>query len=222
MLESKPLHYPVALGPKLFALDGEPLDNPHLYWCTVGRLQYLSLTWPNIAYAVSQVCQFMHKPSIGHWLVVKCILRYLKGAINFGLHFHPGSISSLHGFSDANWVGYPDDRRSVSGFLIYLGRNPISWSSKKQRTIARSSTECEYKSLANATSEIIWLQRLLCELGISIRHVPTLQCDNMFAIYLTANSMFHACTKHLEINYHFIHEQFLKKALAIHFINSYD
>ncbi|PKI52922.1 hypothetical protein CRG98_026753 [Punica granatum] len=107
-------------------------------------------------------------------LVVKRILRYLKGTITYGLHIHPSSISSVHGFSDADWVGNPDDRRSVSDFVIFLGFNPVSWSSKKQRTVTRSSTKSEYKSLANATAEILWLQSLLQELRISQHHPPTL------------------------------------------------
>ncbi|PKI35327.1 hypothetical protein CRG98_044277 [Punica granatum] len=147
----------------------------------------------------------MHYPTIAHWMAVKHILRYLKGTITYGLHIRPGPISSIHGFSDTDWAGNPDDRRSVSGFIVFLGSNPVSWSSKKQRTVARSSTESEYKSLANATAEILWLQSLLRELGVSQCHPPTLWCDNISVFYLTANPIFHARTKHIEIDYHFFH-----------------
>ncbi|PKI48919.1 hypothetical protein CRG98_030695 [Punica granatum] len=164
----------------------------------------------------------MHKPYVTHWLAVKRILRYLKGTITHGLYLRPSSVSTLHGFSDADWAGNLDDRRSISGFIIFLGSNSISWSSKKQRTVARSSTESEYKSLANATAEIIWLQSLLQELGFSQSRAPTLWCDNISAIYLTANPVFHARTKHIEIDYHFVRERFMRGQLHIQFISSDD
>ncbi|PKI70974.1 hypothetical protein CRG98_008555 [Punica granatum] len=193
MLECKPISSPVNTGPRLSIRDGSSFEDPSLYRSVVGSLQYLSLTRPDIAYSVNQVCQFLHCPTTTHWQAVKRILRYLKGTITHELHIHPSSMSSVHGFSNADWVGNPDDRRSVSGFVIFLGSNPVSWSSKKQRTVARSSTESEYKSLANATAEILWLQSLLQELGISQHHPPTLWCDNISTIYLTANPIFHAC-----------------------------
>ncbi|PKI78210.1 hypothetical protein CRG98_001381 [Punica granatum] len=174
MLDCKPISSPVSAGSRLSLHDGHPFEDPSLYRSVVGSLQYLSLTRPDIAYAVNQVCQFMHNPSVTHWLAVKRILRYLKGTITYGLHLRPGSISALHGYSDADWAGNSDDRRSVSGFIIFLGSNPISWSSKKQRTVARSSTESEYKSLANATVKIIWLWSLLQELGFSQHQTPIL------------------------------------------------
>ncbi|PKI49294.1 hypothetical protein CRG98_030312 [Punica granatum] len=126
MLDCKPISSPVAAGFRLSLHDGHSFEDPALYRSVVGSLQYLSLTRPDIAYAVNQVCQFMHKSSVTHWLVVKRILRYIKGTITYGLHLRPGSISSLHGYSDADWAGNPDDRRSVSGFIIFLGSNPIS------------------------------------------------------------------------------------------------
>lgn len=198
----------VTCSSRLSLHDGSPFSDPSLYRSIAGSLQYLSLTRPVIAYAINQACQFMHQPSSSHWLVVKRILRYLKGIINHGLHISPSSFSTLHGFSDADWGGNPDDRRSVSGFIIFLGSNPISLSLKKQRTVARSSTESEYKSLVNATAELVWLQSLLG--------------GNLSVIYLTANPMFHARTKHIEIDYHFVRERFMWKELSIHFISSDD
>lgn len=174
MLDYKPISSLVCARSQLSLHDGDPFDDPTLYRSIIRSLQYLTLTRPDITYAVNQVCQFMHCPTIVHWLAVKKILRFLKGTINHGLLLCPGRLDSLHGFSYADWAGNPDDRRSTNGFIIFLGPNPISWQSNKQHTVAQSSTEAEYNSLANATTELIWLRSSLQELGVTLCHSPTL------------------------------------------------
>ncbi|PKI61253.1 hypothetical protein CRG98_018352 [Punica granatum] len=118
-LSEEPISSPVAAGSRLSLHDGHPFEDPSLYRSVVGSLQYLSLTRLDIAYAVNQVCQFMHKPSMTHWLAIKRILRYLKGTITYGLHLRSGSISALHGYSDADWAGNPDDRRCSSSCMLW-------------------------------------------------------------------------------------------------------
>lgn len=128
----------------------------------------------------------------------------------------------ISAFSDADWAGNVDDRKSTGGFLVYFGSNLVSWSSRKQVTISRSSTESEYKTLANATAEIVWVQSLLGELGIFQQKPPVLWCDNLGAKYLSANPVFHTRTKHIEVDFHFVRERVANKTLEIRFVSSQD
>jgi len=146
----------------------------------------------------------MHAPTGDHWAAVKRILLYLEATATYGLHITPDSSLSLHVFTDADWAGSTDDRKSTGGYLVYLSSTPISWKSGKQRTIARSSTEAEYKALADGTAEILWIRSLLSELQLSSSPRTMLWCDNLGATFLSANPMFHARTKHVEIQVRFI------------------
>ncbi|XP_035842850.1 uncharacterized mitochondrial protein AtMg00810-like [Helianthus annuus] len=231
--DAKPVSSPIATTANLALGDSPPFDNPAKYRQLVGGLQYATLSRPDIAYAVNKVCQFMHSPTENHWSAVKRILRYLKGSISHGLLIQQHSESALHAyadsthpnlsaFSDADWAGCPDDRRSTGGYAIYLGSNLVSWSARKQKTVSRSSTESEYKALADAVAELTWLQTLLRELHVPTRSAPKLWCDNLGATYLSANPVFHARTKHVEVDYHFVREKVARGQLSVQFITTDD
>jgi hypothetical protein len=152
MLEAKPITSPMSSSTVLSAFIGDPMEDPSLYRSTVGSLQYLSLTRPDLGFAVNRVCQFMHRPTTLHWQAVKRILRYLKHTVSHGLLLHHTKSTSLQAYSDADWAGCPDDCRSTGAYCIFLGSNLISWSSSKQPMVSRSSTEAEYKPVANTTA----------------------------------------------------------------------
>ncbi|KAJ9555155.1 LOW QUALITY PROTEIN: hypothetical protein OSB04_009769 [Centaurea solstitialis] len=156
MVSCNPCSTPADTRTKL-AVDGEPVPDPTLYRSLAGALHYLTFTRPDIAYAVQQVCLFMHDPRLPHLNALKRILRYLKGTLSHGLHIKASAVDRLVAYSDADWAGCPTTRRSTSGFCVYLGDNLVSWSSKRQHVVSRSSAEAEYRGIANVVAETAWL-----------------------------------------------------------------
>ncbi|KAJ8764527.1 hypothetical protein K2173_006267 [Erythroxylum novogranatense] len=212
MFTSKPCATPMPTAPTLSKAMGSSHPQPEQYRQVLGALQYLTLTRLDIAFPVNKLAQFMHSPTDIHWQEVKRLLRYLRGTTSLGLTFTQRSSIKLQAFSDSDWAGCPDDRRSTGGYL----------SSKKQPTVARSSTESEYKTIGNVTTEIMWLGSLLHEIGFPRALLAQLWCDNIGAVYLTANPIFHGRTKHVELEYHFVREQVKLGRLTVKFISSAD
>ena len=167
MTSCKPIATPIDAKGKLDA-DGTPVDDAHSYRSLAGALQYLTITRPDITFVVQQVCLHMHDPRTPHLALLKRILWYIRGTTQHGLMLRASSDFNITTYSDANWGGCPDTRRSTSGFYVYLGDSLVSWSSKRQPTVSRSSAEAEYRAVANAAAECIWLRQLLGELRCSI------------------------------------------------------
>jgi histone deacetylase 1/2 len=217
MVDCNPINTPMMSSCKLSKVGSDNMSDATLYRSVVGSLQYATITRPEISFAVNKVCQFMSNPLESHWTAVKRILRYLKGTLHLGLKIIPTNIHhplSLKAFCDADWASDPDDRRSTSGAALYFGPNLISWWSRKQQVVARSSTEAEYRSLAQATADVLWLQTLLKELTVPFQ-TPTIYCDNQSAVLLAHNPILHSRTKHMEIDLFFVREKVLAKQLSV-------
>lgn len=164
----------------------------------------------------------MHKPTEDHWQAAKRILSYLAGTPTHGVFYSAKNKIVLRAYSDADWAGDSNDYISTNSYVIYLGQHPISWSSKKQNGVARSSTEAEYRAVANATSEIIWICSLLSELGVSLPSAHVVFCDNVGATFLSANPIFHSRMKHIAIDYQFVRGQVQLGALTVSHVNTRD
>ena len=217
MKECKPVSTPMDVNSKLSAEEGERVSNATQYRSLAGALQYLTFTCPDITYAVQQVCLFMHDPRQNHLNALKCIIRYLQGTLSHGLQLFKCTTTTLTAYSDADWAGCPDTRRSTSGYCVYLGENLISWSSKRQPTVSRSSAEAEYKGIANAVAETCWLRNLLLELHIPLTKATLLFCDNISSVYMSSNPVQHQRTKHVEIDLHFVREKVaLRQVKVLH------
>jgi hypothetical protein len=223
MSNCKSITTPLSTSEKLSIHEGTPLgaNDAINYRSVVGALQYLTLTKPDIAFPVNIVCQFLHAPTTVHWTAVKRILRYIKLSTKLGIKIRRSDSTLVSAFPEEDWVGSIDDRRSTRGFAVFLGSNLISWSARKH-TVSKSSTKEEYKTIADATTEIMWIQTLLKELNIPSPKAAILWCDNIGAKYLSANPMSQGRSKHIEVDYHFVRERVFRKLLNIDFISSKD
>ncbi|XP_013720479.2 uncharacterized mitochondrial protein AtMg00810-like [Brassica napus] len=192
---------------KLSDEGSPPMSDPTLYRSLAGALQYLTFTRSDIAFAVQHVSLFMYAPLDSHYNALKRILRYIKGTLDHGLQLTPNTSHTLTAYSDADWPGCPNTRQSTSGYCIFHGDNLISWSSKRQQTVSRSSAEAEYRGVANDVSEVTWIRNLMLELYCPLRTATIVYCDNVSAVYLSTNPVQHQRMKHVEIDTHFVRKR---------------
>ncbi|GJS70182.1 ribonuclease H-like domain-containing protein [Tanacetum coccineum] len=186
--------------------DNDLVSDSTLYQSLAGSLQYLTFTRPDISYAVQQVCLHMHDPREPHFSALKRILRYIRSTLDFGLQLFSSSTTDLVAYSDTDWAGRLTTRRSTSGYCVFLGNNLLSWSSKRQSTLSRSSAEAEYRGVANVVAETCWLRNLLRKLHTPLSSATLVYCDNISAVYLSCNPVQHQRTKHIEIDIYFVRD----------------
>lgn len=202
--------------------EAELMKNPTIYRRAIGALQYLTNTRPDISYAVNRLSQYMQAPTALHWQCVKRVFRYLKGTMDYCLHLKPSADLDISGFSDADWATNTEDRKSVAGYCVYLGESLITWSSRKQRAVSRSSTESEYRALADLAAEVAWIRSLLQEIKLNIPRTPILWCDNLSAKALASNPIYHSRSKHIEVDVHYIRDQVLSNKVTVAYVPTSD
>ena len=206
--EGRSVDTPLEVNVKYHCDEGDFLSNPFLYMQLVGSLNYLTITWPDISFVVQQVSQFIQAPTHLHLAVVRRIVRYLHGTSAQGLFFPVDSHIRLVAYSNADWASCSDTHHSITGWCMFLGNFLVSWKSKKQDRVSKSSTESEYRVMSSACYEIIWLRGLLGELGFPQVEPTPFHADNTSAIQITANPVFHERTKHIEVDCHSIREAY--------------
>jgi hypothetical protein len=220
-LGCKPISTPIDSNIKLNTEDGEPLKDIHHFQRLIGKLIYLTVTRPDLSFAVSQISKFMHSPRTPRLDAVNRILRYLKRSPGKGIWMRKNNTNAICGYSDADWAG-SFDRKLTTDFCTFVGGNLVTWKSKKQNIVARSSTEAEYRAMASTASELIWMKQMLTDLNIKIEEPMKMFCDNQSARHIASNLFFHERTKHIEIDCHFIREKVHSKEIDTPFVRSED
>ena len=203
----KPASTPIDPNMKLGTAEEDAAVDREMFQRLVGKLIYLSHTRPDIAYAVSVISQFMHNPKEVHLQAAHRILQYLKGNPGKGILFKRNGGLVLEAYTDADYAGSLVDRRSTSGYCTFLGGNLVTWRSKKQNVVARSSAEAEFRAMAQGVCELLWLKIILEDLKIRWDGPMRLYCDNKSAISIAHNPVQHDRTKHIEVDRHFIKEK---------------
>ncbi|MCH90612.1 putative gag-pol polyprotein [Trifolium medium] len=191
--------------------------DPSMYRSMIGSLLYLTASRPAIAFAVGVCARYQADPKASHLLQVKRILKYVSGTCDYGLMYTHGGGSNMVGYCDADWAGSADDRKSTSGGCFFLGCNLISWFSKKQNSVALSTTEAEYIAAGSSCSQMVWMKQMLREYNVE-QDVITLYCDNLSSISISKNPVQHSRTKHIDIRHHYIRDLVEDKVVTLEHI----
>lgn len=208
MEETNAVRNPIVSGTKLKKDEhGERVDET-MFKQLVGSLMYLTVTKPDLMYGVCLISRFMANPRMSHWLAAKRILIYLKGTTEFGIFYKRSESNSmkLTTFTDSDYAGDLDDRRSTSGYVFLMANGEISWASKKQLIVALSTTEAEYIAAAFCACQCVWIRRILEKIGARERSATVVNCDNSSTIQLSKHPVLHGKSKHIEVRFHYLRE----------------
>lgn len=212
-LGCKPADFPMEANLKLQNTDEDLLSDPTSYRRLIGKLLYLTTTRPDICYSVGKLSQFMDKPATTHMNAAYRVLRYIKKNPGKGLFLSADSDLHIKGFCDSDWGGCKETRKSITEYCMFLVQSLVSWKSKKQSTVSRSSAEAEYRALASTTCEVMWLRYLLANLKVDHSRLALLFCDSQSALHIAENPVFHERTKHKEIDCHVVREKLQAKVI---------
>lgn len=221
MVGVKPSKLPMNSKLKLAPTKGVPLQEIQPYQRLLGKLIYLTVTRPDIVYSVHILTQYMQAPTSDHMQAAKKLLRYLAGNPGQGILLASTSAAQLTAYCDSDWAGCEFSRRSTTGYCILLGSSPVSWKTKKQSVVARSTAEAEYRAMAMASCEVTWLSALLQDMGLQNLPSTVLNCDNQAALSIAANPVSHERTKHVEIDCHFIRDKIAAGEIVPQHVPSY-
>ncbi|KAH9671430.1 hypothetical protein KPL70_017375 [Citrus sinensis] len=211
---AKHLRTPMSTNAKFIVDDSGSSVDPSLYRSMIGSLLYLTATRPDICFSVGVCARYQANPKESHLTTVKRIIRFVTRTVNDGIWYTNDTNSSLAGYSDADWAGNADDRKSTTGGCFYLGNNLVSWHSRKQNSISLFTVEAEYIAAGSCCTKLLWMKQMLADYGI-VQDILTVFCDNTSAINISKNLVQHSRTKHIDIRHHFIRDLVESKTLNI-------
>ncbi|KAG8479622.1 hypothetical protein CXB51_029429 [Gossypium anomalum] len=222
MQNCKATSTPVAVGERLTSQSNSEKVCETTYRSLVGCLLYLTATRPDIMFVVSLLSRFMHCCNEDHFRAAKRVLRYIKGTLNYGMHYSKAKDLRLIGYTDNDWAGSKDDLKSTSGYAFTLGSAMFCWSSKKQSIVAQSTAEAEYVAAAGAVNQAIWIRKILGDLNLYQKEATEIYYDNMSAVAIVKNPVFHSRTKHFNIKLHVVREIEQAREIELVHCNSED
>ncbi|KAE8734773.1 Detected protein of unknown function [Hibiscus syriacus] len=211
---------PMNLNEKLKKDDGTEETDAWSFRSLVGGLIYLTNKRLDISFVVGVISRFMHCPSRHHFGAAKRVLRYIAGTLDFGLWYDNISKFNLSGYTDRDWAGCLEDRRSTSGYVFGFGSGVVCWSSKKQATTALSSSEAEYTAATSSACQALWLKRILADINLKQKEATVIYCDNQATISMSKNPSFHGRTKHIDIRVHFIRDLVSDGSIILKYCNT--